>query len=246
MKENHASQPQRGIIIYSRISRDKSALNRNDVSLEAQADLGKAYARLEGLNVLGVFCEIMSGKSIANRPKFNEALSLAVREKAVLWIYSVSRAGRNVADICQMVDQLNISGADLVSHCERIDTNSAAGRMLLAVLSSFAQYEREINSERTTMALDAKAAKGERLGGRIPYGWECNDGVHLEEVQFEQRIIRRMQRDRKEGWSYRKIAEHLNADGVPSKMGKQWRAKAIHGILKRTAKRNLCTNLCSA
>jgi DNA invertase Pin-like site-specific DNA recombinase len=69
----------------------------------------------------------------------------------------------------------------LLSVSEQIDTRSAAGRLVLNVLASVSQWEREAIGERTSAALKHKAAQGEYIGGDVPYGYRlAADGERLE------------------------------------------------------------------
>ncbi len=114
-----------------------------------------------------------------------------------------------------------------------IDTRSAGGRLVLNVLLSVAQWEREAISERTSAALQHKISNGERCG-RIRFGFDlADDGIHLEENEAEQETIELMQHLRGSGWSFQKIADELNAREIRTKEGKQWFHTSVSHILKR-------------
>lgn len=94
-----------------------------------------------------------------------------------------------------------------------VDTRSAAGRMVLNVMSSVGQWEREAIGERTSAAMQHKASQGEYTGGAAPYGYAV-DGVALVEVESEQAVIAEARSLRATGLSLRKVAEALDRKGL--------------------------------
>ncbi len=120
-----------------------------------------------------------------------------------------------------------------------IDTTSAAGRFMLVVLAGAAEMERNLTRERTRSALAVKRANGQRISGRIPYGYDlADDGVMLISNEDEQAFIRDMQRMRAEGFTLERIANELSERRVPTKTGKsqRWSHQAVQRILSRGRK----------
>ncbi len=118
----------------------------------------------------------------------------------------------------------------------QIDTRTAAGRMVLNILMTIFQWEREAIGERTQDGMDYKRSKGERISRHVPFGWRlADDGVNLIEDAAEQVILAEIIQLRKAGHTLRRIAELLNARNVPAKNGKQWRHTSISSILTRNA-----------
>ena len=149
--------------------------------------------------------------------------------------YSLSRLSRSVKDCCAIGEKLAKASADLVSLSERIDTTSAAGRMIFHVLASFAEFERSLAAERTKAAMSHLRSQGRRISGAIPYGYAlAEDGLTLVELPQEQATVRLMCDLRAEGWSLRAIAGDLEQRGIPSKTKRTWSATVIRGIIERT------------
>src|SRR6266478_26241 len=124
------------------------------------------------------------------RPGLQVAIDAVCASHGVLVVYSLSRLARNTRETLELGDRLNKAGADLVSLSEKIDTTSAAGKMIFRMLAVLSEFERDQVSERTTFALQHKKAKGEKLGGRVPYGKQLHtDGIHLENDPIEQSTI---------------------------------------------------------
>ena len=161
-------------------------------------------------------------------------LAEACRDRAALVVYSLSRLARSTRDAIDIAERLHKAGADLVSLTERIDTTTAAGKMVFRMLAVLAEFERDLVSERTAAALAHKRCRGERVGD-IPYGWRLtDDGTTLAPIESEQTTIRQIRAMREGGVSYRAIAEELTRRGVPTKKGNaRWTHQAVASILKR-------------
>lgn len=223
---------------YIRVSTEQQATD--GVSLEAQQAKAAAWADLNGYELSGIFVDAgLSGKRADNRPELQKALNAVCGEAgAAIVVYSLSRLSRSIVDTLNIATRLKKAGADLVSLSERIDTTSAAGRMVFNMLSVLAEFEREQVSERTSMAMAHKRSKGERLG-QIPYGYVLGaDGVTLQDEPNEQAALALIRNLNHDGLSLREIAKELTAKGIPAKGGKAtWNHSTVASILKRaTAK----------
>lgn len=219
-------------VIYTRVSTEDQA--KEGVSLEAQATKARAYCTAMELEIVGEFTDegISGSKSLQTRPGLAYAMETACREGAALVVYSLSRLSRSTALTIELGAKLEKSGADLVSLCERIDTTSAAGKMVFRMLAVMAEFERDQVSERTAAAMAHKKAKGERVG-TIPYGWDLgNDGVNLIKVPNEQATLRRIERMRDGGMSLSSIARALRNEGIETKKGGQWHPQTIKNLLR--------------
>ena len=107
--------------------------------------------------------------------------------------------------------------------------------MMRGITDLFSAYERELIKSRKKAALQAKKARGERVG-HIPFGFRlAQDGVHLEEEPQEQDILRQMAELRAEGLSIREIAAALNERGAFNRGKAQWHHMSVHRIMKMAA-----------
>lgn len=206
------------------------------VSLDAQRAKVEAWALANDYELLGVQVDAgLSGGRADNRPGLQKAIAEACRHKAALVVYSLSRLARSTRDTLAIGEQLDRAGADLVSLSEKIDTTSAAGKMVFRMLAVLSEFERDQISERTKSALQHMRAQGCRVSGRIPYGFDLDsDGKRLVPNEAEQTGIATMRRLRAEGQSLRKIAEALRAEGIETKSGNlSWTAQALKVILDR-------------
>jgi len=221
-------------IAYVRVS---TAGQANDgVSLEAQTARIAAWCFANGYEQAETFIDAgMSGKRADNRPELIKAIAAACESGGVLVVYSLSRLARSTKDTIEIAERLGKSGADLVSLTEKIDTTSAAGKMVFRMMAVLAEFERDLVSERTTTAMAHKRTKAERISRHIPYGFTlAADGVSLVRDEQEQKTLGVVAALRERGLSLRKIAAELAKRGFRTKSGRnEWTHSTVQGILKR-------------
>jgi DNA invertase Pin-like site-specific DNA recombinase len=152
-------------------------------------------------------------------------------------VVKLDRLTRSVADWQTLIDDYfgERAGKQLFSVNDAIDTRTAAGRLVLNVLLSVAQWERETTGERTREALRHKIASGERCG-KIRFGFDlADDGKTLVPNAAEQRAIALMTQLRSAGHTLRSVAAELSQRGIPTKEGGTWTHTAVSRILQRAA-----------
>ena len=121
-------------------------------------------------------------------------------------------------------------GTQFVAVTQEINTATSAGRMMLNILITFAQYEREVITERVRDKMAASRKKGKWVGGSVPMGYRVENKklvVEPEEARVIQRIFQRFI----EIQSPTLIAQELNKDGIRTKQGKAWDKPHIYRIL---------------
>ena len=128
-----------------------------DQNLDRQLDVLKNY----GIDVL--YCEKMSGTK-KSRPELDRMLK-EVCDGDTIVIESLSRIGRSVKNLAELMEVFNQRNIRLVSLKETIDTTTPTGKLLFTILSSLAQFERDVLVERTQEGLAAARARGSN-GGR--------------------------------------------------------------------------------
>jgi DNA invertase Pin-like site-specific DNA recombinase len=215
-------------IAYLRVSTDKQA--DKGVSLDAQRAKVAAYAQLYDLDLAEVIVDKGESAKTLNRPGLQRALAMLKSGDAdALLVVKLDRLTRSVADLATLVERYFASGRSaLLSVGEQIDTRSAAGRLVLNVLASVGQWEREAIGERTSAAMELKASRGEFTGGEAPYGFRLGrDGVHLEEIAAEQRVLVKARELRAAGLSLRATAAALDRLGLRSRVGKTFAAAQV-------------------
>lgn len=222
-------------IAYLRVSSEKQA--DHGVSLDAQRDKVEAYAKLYDLELVEVVVDAgVSAKSL-DRPGLNRALGmLEAGEAAALLVVKLDRLTRSVADLGKLVETYFSGRWDLLSVSEQIDTRSAAGRLVLNVLASVSQWEREVIGERTSAAMQFKRSQREYTGGAVPFGYRLDsDGVHIVEHKAEQAVIALARQLKSAGNSLRRVAAGLAEAGHLSRAGRPFTPKAIQGMVAEAA-----------
>lgn len=217
---------------YIRVSTQDQA--NEGVSLDAQRAKILAWCHANDYDLAAVFEDRgMSGAKMHNRDGLHAALKAATKGTALV-CYSISRLARSTKDMLTIADQLERHGADLVSLTEKIDTTTAAGRMVFRMLAVLSEFERDQISERTAAALRHKRQNAE-VYAPIPFGYREVEG-RLIAVKTEARIVRDILALRESGRSLREIAGYLNEKGIqPKQGGRAWYASTVRVVLQRQA-----------
>lgn len=216
---------------YLRVSTEQQA--DSGLSLEAQRAKVIALAELQDLELVEIIVDKAESAKSLKRPGMDRLLELVDRrEVETVVCYKLDRLTRSVRDLGELLERFERRGVSLVSVSESLDTGTAAGRLVLNVMASVAQWEREAIAERTREALQVKKAKGQRVG-TIPFGFRVNgDGATLEEHIGEQKILKRIHRHRRAGQSLRRIAEQLNIAGFTTRSGTAWRHEYVYNLVR--------------
>jgi len=216
---------------YVRVSTEDQS--REGVSLEAQEAKIRAWADLNGYDEVVIFTDAgISGSSMDKREALHDALD-AVGKGDVLVVYALSRLARSTKDTLEIADMLMEKSADLVSLSEKVDTTTAAGKMVFRMLAVLNEFERDQIAERTRMALAYKKSQG-RVFGQVPYGFR-REGDILVVDEAEEEAIQLILQLRQEGWNYSKIARHMNEMGYKSKCNREYYPQTVKDILQRRA-----------
>lgn len=210
---------------YVRVS---SKVQSNGVSLEAQKESLKKYA---GEEKIEFYRDVASGRN-GNRKQLKKMLK-DLRPGDKIICYRLDRISRSVRDLANILEVFEKKKVAFVSVMESFDTGSASGKAWLQILSVFAEFESNVNSERTLSAMAHCRERGQYLGS-VPYGWERKKDK-LIPVASELAIIQSMRELReKKGYTFQKIADKLNLDCIKAKRGAQWYGDTVTHILERT------------
>ena len=126
---------------YIRVSTDKQA--DRGVSLDAQAEQIRAMAVVQGGELIDIIVDGGESAKTLNRPGMTRLLALvdAGEVKAVI-VAKLDRLTRSVKDLCTLLERFERRGVALVSVAESLDTGSAAGRLVLNIMTAVSQWER--------------------------------------------------------------------------------------------------------
>lgn len=139
------------LIGYVRISKGEAQNNALQIQALKQAGVEK------------IFEEAASGARW-DRPILHKMLEhLRPGDTVIVWKFD--RLSRSLKDLLILLDKIDRAGAGFRSLTEAVDTTTAAGRMMMSMIGTFAEFERAMIRERTTAGLSAARAEG-RIGGR--------------------------------------------------------------------------------
>jgi site-specific DNA recombinase len=184
--------------IYTRVSTEHG-LDQEFNSLDAQYEAASAYIKSQahaGWTLIRSRYDDggYSGGS-TDRPDLQRLLEdIRARKIDVIVVYKVDRLTRSLADFAKLVELFDAHGVSFVSVTQQFNTTTSMGRLTLNVLLSFAQFEREVTSERIRDKIAASKRKGLWVGGTLPLGYEMKDGkiaIVEEEAELVRSIFRR-------------------------------------------------------
>jgi site-specific DNA recombinase len=206
--------------IYTRVSTDHG-LDQEFNSLDAQYDAASSYIKSQahaGWTLIRSRYDDggYSGGS-TDRPDLQRLLDdIRSRKLDIIVVYKVDRLTRSLADFAKLVELFDAHGVSFVSVTQQFNTTTSMGRLTLNVLLSFAQFEREVTSERIRDKIAASKKKGMWMGGYPPLGYDVKDRklvVNEAEAETVRYIFRRYQ----ELGSVRLLKGRLDAEGIVSK-----------------------------
>ncbi len=220
-------------VSYGRVSTEGQATE--GVSLQAQQRKIALWCSANDFILAATYQDAgLSGTRADNRPGLQAALADVTTGGGVLVVYSLSRLARNVRDTLTIADRLDKAGADLASLSERVDTTSAAGKMVFRLLSVMAQFESDIIGERTKGAMEYKRSINQRVGA-VPLGQKLAlDGRTLVDDPTEAPAVEAIRELCAAGLGYRAIARELQERGIRTRSGGViWAHRSIQVILDR-------------
>lgn len=167
-----AKKKQDNCYIYTRVSTE---MRVDGYSLDAQKNrLYKAVA-FRDLHIAGEYCNKgKSGKSIDGRDEFKQMLAdIAAKKDNVTYVlvFKLSRFGRRTSDVLTSLEYIQQYGVNLWCVEDNIDSKGSAGKLMISVLSSVTEIERENISAQTMAGRREKAREGLWNGGQAPYGY---------------------------------------------------------------------------
>lgn len=207
--------------IYARKSTD-DRFQRDFNSIETQREVCSAYVssqRHKGWIELGTaYDDLGQSGGTLERPALQRLLGdIESGIVDVVVIYKIDRLTRSLADFVRLVDHLDRFGVAFVSITQSFDTSDSMGRLVLNVLLTFAQFEREMIADRIRDKVAAMKRRGKWTGGPPPFGYDVVEGrliVNAAEAETVRRVYRRFL----ELGSYVALREELRAEGLRTKI----------------------------
>lgn len=206
--------------IYTRKSTEHS-LELEFNSLDAQRDACEAYIKSQasqGWKALPQHYDdpAYSGGNL-DRPALKKLLAdIEAHKIDVVVVYKIDRLTRSLADFAKLVEAFDARSISFVAVTQQFNTTTSMGRLTLNVLLSFAQFERELSSERVRDKIAASRRKGKWTGGTVPLGYDAKDKklvVNKAEVETVRTIFRRYL----ELQSFSRLVADLDRRGIVTK-----------------------------
>ena len=218
--------------IYTRKSTEHG-LELEFNSLDAQREACEAYIKSqtqEGWSALAKRYDdpAFSGGNL-DRPALQKLLSdIDTGQVNVVVVYKIDRLTRSLADFAKLVERFDAKGVSFVAVTQQFNTTTSMGRLTLNVLLSFAQFERELSSERVRDKVAASRRKGKWTGGGVPLGYEVKDKklvVNEREADIVRTIFERYLALK----CLRRLKDDLNGQRIVSKRRKDASGRAVSG-----------------
>ena len=221
----------RQVVSYLRVSTDKQG--KSGLGIEAQREAIARFVAAEGMEVVGEYVEVETGKgcdALDRRPQLAAALVAARKVKAAVVVAKLDRLSRDVHFISGLMAQrVPFIVAEL---------GAEADPFMLHIYAALAEKERTLIAERTRAALGHKKAQGAQLGNRTNLreagvkGADANRAAADTFADNVLPIVRQMEAAGVRG--LRALAAALNARGIRTARGGQWHATTVRNLMVRT------------
>jgi len=220
--------------VYTRVSTDER-LDQSFNSIDAQRDAGQAYLashRAEGwIPVAEDYDDGGFSGGTMERPALKRLLAdIEAGQVNLIIVYKIDRLTRSLTDFARMVEVFERHGVSFVAVTQPLNTTTSMGRLMLNILLSFAQFERENGAERVRDKIAASKRKGMWMGGVPPLGYDVVDRklvVNEPEAETVRQLFRRFAAV----GSATTLVKALHREGVRSKVWTSRSGRAHPGKL---------------
>ena len=231
-------QQKKRCVVYTRKSHEEG-LDQAFNSLDAQRQACESYIQSQQFNGWELMPKRyddggFSGGTL-ERPALKELLAdIEAGKVDVVVIYKIDRLSRSLVDFAELQSRFEKHGVSFVSVTQQIDTSGSTGRMMLNILMTFAQYEREIIADRIRDKMAATRKQGKFAGGTLPYGYK-SENKKMVIRQDEAEVLKRIFQRYLEIQSPKQIAIELNSNGLRIRTGREWNTSHIYRQLNSYA-----------
>jgi site-specific DNA recombinase len=217
------------VIGYVRVS---SKIQLKGYSLDNQNNKIKDYCKYMDYDLVEIYEDRgISGMSIDKRNGYKDMVEYLMHNQIDgVVVYSLSRLGRRMKDVIELLDVLKRNGKSFYSIKENINNEDKIGSLIVNLLSSINEFEVENIRERIRDVKREKKSKG-LVSGRLMYGYDDINGK-LVKNEEEIKVISRIKGLRSRGYSWGKISNRLNEEGIKSKYGKMWYMSSVYNMMK--------------
>lgn len=216
------------VVGYVRVSTKKQV---KGYSMKLQIQKIKDYCKLHEYELVDIFEDKgISGMSIDKREGYQSMLGFIENNRVDgVVVFSLSRLGRRMRDVVDFMEELKYYGKTFYSIKEGLSNDDKIGGLIMNILSSINQFEVEQTQERIRDVKREKKSKG-LVYGRLQYGYDNVDGK-LVRNEYEFKTIKRIKNLRSRGHSWKRIADRLNSDNVPTKNNGVWNMGTLYNMM---------------
>lgn len=216
--------------IYVRVSTEEQATE--GYSISAQLQTLRQYTNLHGWEIVEEYVdEGISGKNIKDRPAMRKLVEDVEKDKfQALLVWKISRLSRNMLDTLKLLDKFEYYNVKFISYSENFDTGTPIGRLVVQLMASIAEMERNTLSENVKLGMKQRAMEGLWNGG-VVFGYNLNDRKLLVINQDEAEVVKLIFTMYADGKGLRAIANYLNKTGYKTKRNRHFSINGIAQIL---------------
>lgn len=220
--------------VYCRVSSDER-LDQSFNSIDAQKEAGHAFIKSrshEGwITVADDYDDGGFSGGNMDRPALRRLMAdIQMGKVDIVVVYKIDRLSRSLADFARMVDVFDRHRVSFSAVTQQINSATSMGRLMLNVLLSFAQFEREVTGERIRDKIAASKAKGMWMGGPLPLGYDVDNRL-LVINEAEAALVRRIFDDFVTVRSATLMAKAYCVQGLVTKGGKSFTKQTIYKML---------------
>ena len=225
------------VALYARVSSDRQDV---DLSVAAQLRALRDYASKNGYLVVREYIDEAESGRIADRPQFRKMLDEASKPESPfneILVWKFSRFTRKREHAVAFKSMLRRKGIRVVSITEHAD-DTPTGKLMEAIIESVDEFYSENLAEEVKRGMREAASRGFWMNASAPYGYRrvyVQDGVkkrpRLELNPPHDAVVRRIFDLTLQGRTSLDILKTLNAEGIPSPNGRQWRKTTVHKLL---------------
>lgn len=222
--------------VYTRKSTDEG-LDKEFNSLEAQFDACSAYIKSQSGKGWRLVNRHYDDPGFSGGTTHRPALQQLLKDVSdgridIVVVYKIDRISRSLSDFMDMTKLFTKNGVSLVAVTQQIDTSTSMGRMIINLLMSFAQFERELTSDRVRDKTAASKKRGLWTGGIVPYGYKSVDRRLVIDQERAQEVLYAFERyDACK--SFLETARSLKARFGARRDGSQWNVMHVRCLLKQ-------------
>jgi site-specific DNA recombinase len=217
------------VAIYIRVSTEEQA--KEGFSIDTQKEKLTDFCRLHEWPIYDYYIDDGYSAKDLKRPNMQRLMGdLEKNLFDIVLVYKLDRLVRSVYYLNELLQEFEKTNVRFNSMTEHFDTSSANGRMMINIIGTIAQWEREVNSERTYVTMLHKHEKGQRNGGRAPFGYYLDEKGQLAIDEVEAKWVR---------WMFeafhtkgkKMITEELNKNGIRTRTGTYWNHSAVDYVV---------------